>query len=63
MATGYLLWMHANSTLDYEMKVESDNLKQFVTPESQQKFLELSCGSATDYRKMIRAITGKKWTS
>jgi hypothetical protein len=58
MATGMALWLKTNGIFDYELKIEIDYLKQVVTPTSLLKFLDLSSGTPTEYKKLIR---GQNW--
>jgi hypothetical protein len=54
MATGMALWLKTNGILDYELKIEINSLKKVVTRASLLRFLELSSGTPTDYKQLIR---------
>lgn len=58
MSTGLALWFNTNGILDYELNIEIDYLKKVVSPSSMLRFLELSSGTFTDYKKAIR---GENW--
>lgn len=60
MLTGYAMWILANGTVDYQMMVEIPALQNLVTATSQRNFLQLSSGTAADYRKEIRGEDWKK---
>ncbi len=58
MASGLALWLKTNGILDYELRIEIEPLKKIITPGSLLKFLELSSGTAQQYKEVVR---GKAW--
>ena len=58
ISTGLALWITCNGILKHNMMVEVDEMKGVVTKASVAKFVELSTGTAEDYRRMLR---GDDW--
>jgi hypothetical protein len=58
MATGLALWITSKGILKHNMMVEVEELKGVVTKETVNKFVELSTGTAEEYRRWIR---GDDW--
>lgn len=60
LATGLVLWIKSNGTLDYNLKIEIKELEDVVTTESQLAFLQLSSGTPEKYRRILRGDDWKK---
>jgi len=58
MATGMMIWIKTNGYECYRLDMQISNLKETVSDQNQEKFLQLSSGSAEEYRKLIR---GENW--
>ncbi len=58
IASGFATWMMSTGVLKYQLTIDIVALKDFVTAETLNKFVELSSGTPEDYRKYIR---GDDW--
>lgn len=58
LTTGLALWITSTGILKHNMKVEVQDMQQFVTQNSINKFVELSSGTPEDYKRLVR---GDDW--
>lgn len=58
MATGFSIWIKTSGTVDYQLSIEIPELSEVTTLESQRRFFELSSGTATDYKNLMRGKAG-----
>lgn len=58
IASGLALWIMTVGVLKHNLTIEVDELKNYVTTKTLGKFVELSSGTAEDYRRHIR---GDAW--
>lgn len=54
MAIGHTLGAMCSGVLKHDMTIEVDSLKEIVTKEKVQKFIEISSGTPEDYRRYVR---------
>lgn len=60
MSTGFVMWTLTEGTLDRAKFIDIDELKGLFTKKSQNIFLELSCGTPQEYKKLVRGEDWKK---
>lgn len=60
IASGLALWIMTVGVLKHNLTIEVDKLRSSVTTETILKFVELSSGTAEDYRRHIRGEAWKK---
>lgn len=58
MAIGHALGGMCSGVLKHNMTIEVDSLKEIVTKEKVQKFIEISSGTPEDYKRLVR---GDNW--
>jgi hypothetical protein len=58
IASGIAAWAMSTGVLKYKLTIEVDALKNIVTTDTLDRFVELSSGTPEDYRRLIR---GDDW--